>query len=110
MKKYFVLLAIILLLFPLAAQEGSMAGSGKLRVSQTKYFDIIYSQKNLATADILYHNADAVFEELAAAYGIDPYFRLPVVITTSVVFLLLLILFTCLTWISTLWKAYCFIR
>lgn len=84
MKKYFVLMALILLLFPLAAQEGSMAGSGKLRVSQTKYFDIIYSQKNLATADILYHNADAVFEELAAAYGIDPYFRLPVVITTSV--------------------------
>lgn len=84
MKKYFVLLSLILFILPLAAREGSMAGSGKLRVSQTKYFDIIYSQKNLATATILYENADAVFEELATAYGIDPYFRLPVVITTSV--------------------------
>ena len=67
MKKYFVLLSLILFIFPLAAREGSMAGSGKLRVSQTKYFDIIYSQKNLATADILYRTADAGFEELSAA-------------------------------------------
>ena len=85
MKK--VLLAFltsILLAIPLFSQEGSLAGAGKLRVSQTKYFDIIYSEKNLATAKILFENADEVFEELAAAYGTQPTFRLPVVITTSV--------------------------
>ncbi|MBO4629361.1 MAG: hypothetical protein J5687_05360 [Treponema sp.] len=84
MKKAFSFLFLFLLLLPLWSHEGSLAGAGKLRVSQTKYFDIIYSEKNLATAKILYDNADQVFEELAAAYGAQPNFRLPVVITTTV--------------------------
>ena len=84
MKKAFSFLFLFLLLLPAWSHEGSMAGAGKLRVSQTKYFDIIYSEKNLATAKILYENADQVFEELAAAYGTEPNFRLPVVITTTV--------------------------
>lgn len=85
MKKF--CLAFVFLFFlslPLFCHEGSLAGAGKLRVSQTKYFDIIYSEKNLTTAEILYENADSIFEELAAAYGTLPNFRLPVVITTSV--------------------------
>ena len=84
MKKAFSFLFLFLSLLPLWSHEGSMAGAGKLRVSQTKYFDIIYGEKNLQTAEILYENADAVFEELAAAYGIEPYFRMPVVITATV--------------------------
>ena len=84
MKKAFSFLFLFLLLLPVWSHEGSLAGAGKLRVSQTKYFDIIYSEKNLATAKILYENADQVFEELAAAYGTVPNFRLPVVITTTV--------------------------
>ena len=83
MKKILILL-IAFFSFPIFAHEGSMAGAGKLRLSQTKYFDIIYGEKNLATATILYENADAVFEELAAAYGVEPSFRLPVCITNSV--------------------------
>ena len=85
MKRYswFLILAFVLSL-PLFSHEGSLAGAGKLRVSQTKYFDIIYSEKNVVTAGILYENADAVFEELAATYGTVPNFRLPVVITTTV--------------------------
>lgn len=85
MKKILqALLAFLFLSMPIFAHEGSMAGAGKLKVSQTKYFDIIYGSENLATAKILYENADDVFEELAAAYGIEPYFRLPVVITSKV--------------------------
>ena len=84
MKKAFSVLFLFLLLQPFWSHEGSLAGAGKLRVSQTKYFDIIYSEKNLTTAKILYENADQVFEELAAAYGTEPNFRLPVVITTTV--------------------------
>ena len=84
-RNSFVLFLILLFLsLPLSSHEGSLAGAGKLRVSQTKYFDIIYSEKNLTTADILYQNADSIFEELAAEYGTVPNFRLPVVITTTV--------------------------
>ena len=84
MKKALLLLFFLSLYLPLFSHEGSMAGSGKLRVSQTKYFDIIYSEKNLATAQILYENADQIFEELTATYGAEPNYRLPVVITTTV--------------------------
>ena len=83
-KRILCIAFLFLSLLPAWSHEGSMAGAGKLRVSQTKYFDIIYSEKNLTTAKILYENADQVFEELAAAYGTEPSFRLPVVITTTV--------------------------
>ena len=83
-KRILCIAFLFLLLLPLWSHEGSLSGAGKLHVSQTKYFDIIYSEKNLATAKILYENADQVFEELAAAYGAQPNFRLPVVITTTV--------------------------
>ncbi len=66
------------------AQQGVMSGAGKLRVTQTQWFDIIYSEKNSATAQILYENADDIYREIAASYGIEPYFRLPVVITSTV--------------------------
>jgi hypothetical protein len=84
MKKLFIVLISLLLSFSLFAHEGSMAGAGKLRFTQTKYFDLIYGEKNLASANILYEKADAVFEELAAAYGVEPSFRIPVVITATV--------------------------
>lgn len=61
-----------------------MAGSGKLRVSSTKYFDIIYSEQTEVTASLLYQRADGVMDELAQAYGIEPAFRLPVVIAGGV--------------------------
>ena len=83
-KRILCIVFLLLALLPLYSHEGSMAGAGKLRVSQTEYFDIIYSQKNLDSARILYENADAIFEELASAYGIEPYFRIPVVITATV--------------------------
>ena len=84
MKRFLILFTSLLLSFSLFAHEGSMAGAGKLRFTQTKYFDLIYGEKNLASANILYENADAIFEELAADYGVEPSFRLPVVITATV--------------------------
>ncbi len=84
LKISLLLLTLFFLRNPLSAQEGSLSGAGKVRLSQTKYFDIIYSEKNLQSAALLYENADSIFEELAAAYGIEPYFRLPLVITSTV--------------------------
>lgn len=66
------------------AWQGVMSGAGKLRVTKTKWFDIIYAQKNAVTAQILYEKADDIYCELAAAYGIEPYLRIPVVITSTV--------------------------
>ena len=83
-KRILCIAFLFLSLLPAWSHEGSIAGAGKLRVSQTKYFDIIYSEKNLATAQILYENADRIFEEITAAYGYDANYRLPVVITTTV--------------------------
>ena len=83
-RRFFFPILFLFLVIPLFSHEGSMAGAGKLRVSQTKYFDIIYSQKNLETAKILYENADRIFEELCTAYDMEPYFRVPVVITSTV--------------------------
>lgn len=84
MKRFLIVFTSLFLSFSIFAHEGSMAGAGKLRFTQTKYFDLIYGEKNLASANILYENADAVFEELAAAYGVEPSFRIPVVITATV--------------------------
>ena len=61
MKKLFIVLISLLLSFSIFAHEGSMVGAGKLRFTQTKYFDLIYGEKNLASANILYEKADAVF-------------------------------------------------
>ena len=83
-KKHIVCILLFVLVKSLFAWQGSMSGSGELRVSKTKWFDIIYSEKNEQSASILYENADDVFEKLAASYGIEPGFRLPVVITTTV--------------------------
>ena len=69
----------------LTARQGVMAGTGKLRVSQTEFFDIIYSEENSVTARILYENADDILRGLSEDYGATLVkCRLPVVITKGV--------------------------
>ncbi|MBR5400178.1 MAG: hypothetical protein IK102_00075 [Treponema sp.] len=75
----------LLICSPLSAvNQGVMSGAGKLRVSQTKWFDIIYAPKNAVTAKILYENADDIYSRLAQSYGVEPFLRMPVVITSTV--------------------------
>ena len=62
-KKHIVCILLFVLVKSLFAWQGSMSGSGELRVSKTKWFDIIYSEKNEQSASILYENADDVFEK-----------------------------------------------
>ena len=61
-----------------------MSGVGKLRVTQTRWFDIIYAEENAATAKILYEKADDIYLQIAADYGIEPFLHIPVVITSTV--------------------------
>lgn len=85
MKRLSIFTVVFLFLLSFAsAHQGLMTGEGKLRVAKTRYFDIIYGEKSSVSAAILYENADAILEELAAAYGKEPDLHLPVVITSGV--------------------------
>lgn len=66
------------------SNSGSMSGAGEIKIAATKWFDIIYSEKNETTARILYQKADDVYEKLAADYEVPYQFRMPVVITSTV--------------------------
>ena len=61
-----------------------LAGEKKLRVTKTKWFDIIYPERYELSATILYENADRVYDEVTAQYDLSPSFRMPVVITPAV--------------------------
>ena len=68
----------------LSAHSGMMWGEKNLRVTKTKWFDLIYPERSAETAAILYEKADTVYEEVTAEYGLEPFFRMPVVITPAV--------------------------
>ncbi len=61
-----------------------VGGEKNLRVTKTKWFDIIYPARCEKSAAILYEKADEVYDEVTAQYGITPFFRMPVVITPAV--------------------------
>ena len=83
-KKFYTFLAVLFTLVNLLSASGSFWGEKDIRVSKTKWFDIIYTPKSESTAKILFQKADGVYEEVTAQYGITPQFRMPVVITYSV--------------------------
>ena len=66
------------------AYDGFFSGEEELFVVKTQWFDIIYQQSSEAAAKILFEKADAVYEDIAGDYGIEPQFRMPVVITSAV--------------------------
>lgn len=56
----------------------------KSYVVQTKWFNIIYQEKSEAAAKILFESADSIYEEVGELYGIEPQFRMPIVICSNV--------------------------
>ncbi len=74
----------LLLLLPAYSKQGKLWGTKELRVTQTQWFDIIYAEQSEPTAALLYAHADDIYSELAASYGVEPSFRMPVVITSGV--------------------------
>ena len=82
-----LLLAFTLLLGSVAAaaRGGVLAGSaGKLSVTRTVYFDIIFPPESAVTAANIAAVCDGYYEEVCAAFLIEPYQRFPVTITPSV--------------------------
>lgn len=54
-----------------------------IRVSKTKYFDIIYCTRSITTAQAIFERADEIYESISADYGHKIWFRMPVVITPA---------------------------
>lgn len=85
MKKIIALSLVLFSLFgSLFAAEGVLSGEDDIRVTKTKWFDIIYPARCEVSAQILYENADSIYEGLGEEYGYMPTARLPVVITPAV--------------------------
>lgn len=52
--------------------------NNSLYVVQTKWFEIIYPQKCKKSVQILYENADRIYEEVTNQYGLQPSFKMPI--------------------------------
>lgn len=66
------------------AENGIMQGQKPLKVVKTQWFDIVYPPECQETAAILYKNADSLLQDIYDMYGLEPYFRMPVVLTPTV--------------------------
>lgn len=84
MKKIFTLVFVFLANLSIFASSGTMWNQKNLKVSKTKWFDIIYPEICQESATLLYKNADSIYEEIAKSYGYAISFRMPVVITPAV--------------------------
>ncbi len=84
MKKIFTLVFVFLANLSIFASSGIMWNQKNLKVSKTKWFDIIYPEICKESATLLYKNADSIYEEIAESYGFPISFRMPVVISPAV--------------------------
>ena len=84
MKKKIVLAFFALvssfLVFP---HDGIMARQKDVRITKTKYFDLIYPVSSRKCAAILFEKADGMYEELSQKYGMKHLVRMPVVISPA---------------------------
>lgn len=84
MKKSAALLALIFACRTAFSYSGIMSGyEGKLKIARTEYFDIIYAPESERTANILYENADRLFDELCEIYIVPHKFRTTVSISPA---------------------------
>lgn len=84
-KKFLVVLSIFMLFNTVTyALSGLMSGDKNIKVTTTKYFDIIYAQGSEKSAYLLYENADRIYEEIAESYGYPITAKLPVVILNGI--------------------------
>ena len=84
MKKKIIYILVFLLIHTLCFSHGGyLSGQGQLKLVQTKWFDIIYPPECETSANILIQNADELCEKLYGTYGLYPYFRMPVVLTSG---------------------------
>ena len=83
MKKLVATLIILSSLFALCAENNQKEDKTFYQIN-TKYFQIIYQQKSLETATLLYENADQLYEELAKKLNTETNLSIPVLIRSDV--------------------------
>ena len=90
MKKIITVLTFTFLCSAVFAKGGLLAGTGKTKYIQTKWFDIIYPEESRESAMRIASICDELYEKLCAEYSSPelekkeigkPQFRMPVVIT-----------------------------
>lgn len=85
MKKILsILIASAILVSSVFAANGIMSGEKNLKVAETQWFDIVYPPECEETAAIFFKNADQVYKEVNEQYGLEPSFRMPLVLTPAV--------------------------
>ncbi len=70
----------LILPLPVYAGDGLFWGEKNIRVVQTQWFDIIYSEGSKESAALLAENADRIYREIADMYGREVQARMPVVL------------------------------
>lgn len=82
MKKT-IALAAVLAVASLAFCSVVKGPLSDVRVATTEHFDIIYEQKSLETASLIYDNCEDVYSSLVQYFGVDPKFHTSVVVTSK---------------------------
>ena len=83
MKKLVATLIILSSLFALCAEDSKKEDKTFYQIN-TKYFQIIYQQKSLETATLLYENADQLYEDIAKKLNTETNLSIPVLIRSDI--------------------------
>ena len=83
MKKLVATFIILLSLFTLSAENNQKEDKTFYQIN-TKYFQIIYQQKSLETATLLYENADQLYEDIAKKLNTETNLSIPVLIRSDI--------------------------
>ncbi len=83
MKKLVATFIILLSLFALCAEDSKKEDKTFYQLD-TKYFQIIYQQKSLETATLLYENADQLYEDIAKKLNTETNLSIPVLIRSDI--------------------------
>ncbi|MFI3256934.1 MAG: hypothetical protein R3Y36_01400, partial [Spirochaetales bacterium] len=83
MRKVFILLFCVLLGNIFAQSTSQVSITEKLFVIKTDYFDLIFAEDSLSTAEHLAKSADDIYIRACNFLGVESSIRFPVVITTQ---------------------------
>lgn len=84
MKKIFSYILIFIIGINVFGFSGNLSGENNLKIIKTQWLDIIYPENCKVSAERLAEAGDEIFIQVTKQYGLEPDFRLPVVITPTI--------------------------
>lgn len=79
-KSLFVIFVLSIFIFQ-GLFSGDLSHTRKMRIAKTQFFDIIYSDESLYTANLIWDNADELYQKAFDLIHAKKSFRIPVVIS-----------------------------